>query len=42
MRALKLKTDGRAITGIKQVLLAVAILFTFLPVFIIFWSDLTV
>lgn len=42
METLKLKTDGNSVTVFKQIALVTALLFTFLPFLIIFWSDLTV
>lgn len=42
MRTLKLKTDGSAITAVKQIILAIASLFTALPIFLFLWSGLKV
>lgn len=42
MRTLKLKTDGSAVTTIKQITLIMALLITFLPSLLIYWGDLTV
>lgn len=42
MRTLKLKTDGSAVTTIKQIILIMALLFTILPAFILYWSGLKV
>lgn len=39
MRTLQLKTDGQLVANAKQIILAVSLLFTFLPFFVIYWSD---
>lgn len=42
MHTLRRRIDGKTVKTIKQVLLAIALLFTLLPILIIFWGNLTV